>query len=288
MPFRRNPEPSATSEMLPQATGAAGAGTQPGAQAQQAHLAYMQQFQQAQLRQQVAYMQQAMSYPGFAPPYPMPGYPGASPYMGGMPMQGLGGGGKGKGKFGKGGFGGKGKGKGGGKGKSKGDDEDGEKAEGEDGERAPRVRKDEPPIVKAQREAREKAEAVILKQLQGRWVDAADADITYTVEGNTCSVANKNGGRTFHNRLSMYGVEFCWNAKRFWHDVNLKALQSSGDEPEKVEWNPGKNSPPAEQIIWLRAPPEPEKPEGEEAAEAAPADSGEAKAEAPAEAPADA
>jgi len=255
------------------------------------------------LRQQVAYMQQAMigSYPGGPSPYPMPGYPGAAPYMGGMPMQAAQqgfGGGKGKGKFSKGsGFGGKGfKGKGGGKGKSKGEDGedgDGEKAEGdEETERAPRVRKDEPPIVKAQREARERAEAVILKQLAGRWVDEADAEVTYTVEGNTVSVANKSGGRVFHNRLSMYGVEFCWNAKRFWHDVNLKELYSAGDEPEKVEWNPGKGSPGA-QIIWLRAPPEPEKPEKDEdeadaegkAAEAAPpADSSDAKADAPADA----
>lgn len=213
-------------------------------------------------------MQQAMmSYPGAAP-YPgamgMPGYPGAAPYMGGMPMQaGLPGAGApgGKGKFGKGGGKGFGKGKKGfGKGKSKDDD-----AEGEDGEKGPRVRKDEPPIVKAQREARERAEASILKQLQGRWVDAADDKVRYKVEGNTVSVSNKDGGRVFHNRLSMYGVEFCWNAKRFWHDVNLKDLQAQGDEPEKVEWNPGKNSPPAEQIVWNRAPPPTEEELAEEA-----------------------
>lgn len=220
-------------------------------------------------------MQQAMmAYPG-ASPYQMPAYPGAVPYMGGLPPQAGGksangfGGGKGKGKFSKGGMGGKGKKGGfkGGKSKGKGDDDDGEggdAAEGdEETERPPRVRRDEPPIVKAQREARERAEEGILKYLQGRWVDAADSNITYTVEGNTCSVANKNapGGRVFHNRLSMYGVEFCWNAKRFWHDINLPALKAQGDEPEKVEWNPGKTSPPAEQIIWLKAPPEPEEPE---------------------------
>jgi len=233
-------------------------------------LQYMQQYQQAQLRQQVAYMQQAMmAYPGM--PYPMPAYPGAMPYMGGLPPQ-VGGkgpidggnfGGKGKGKFTKGGKGGK---KGGGKGKFKGksEDEGGEGGEGdEETERAPRVRRDEPPIVKAQREARERAEADILKFLQGRWKDEKDDNIIYTVEGNTVSVANKNapGGRTFHNRLSMYGVEFCWNAKRFWHDLNTTALKAQGPEPEKVEWNPGKTSPPAEQIIWLKAPPEPEEPE---------------------------
>merc|ERR1719240_2004766 len=204
------------------------------------------------------------------PPYPsIPAYPGAVPYMG-VPAQVAGKGGfSGKGKFGKGGFskGGKGK-KGGGKGKSK-DAEGGDGGEGGDavdgdeaGERPPRVRRDEPPIVKAQREAREKAEADILKYLQGYWVDEKDSNISYTVEGNTVSVANKNapGGRTFHNRLSMYGVEFCWNAKRFWHDLNLVALKAQGDEPEKVEWNPGKTSPPAEQIVWLKA----EKPEDPE------------------------
>jgi len=249
------------------------------------------------LRQQVAYMQQAMMFNPQSP-YPMPGYPGAAPYMGGMPMQGQGfqGGldGKGKGKFGgkggfKGGFGGKGKGKGGGfgfgKGKSK--DDDGEpRAEGEEGEeRAPRVRKDEPPIVKAQREARERAEAIILKQLQGRWIDAADADILYTVEGNMCSVENKNGGRVFRNRLSMYGVEFCWNAKRFWHDVDLTALRAAGEEPEEVTWTPGKNSPAAEQIIWHRAPPKTEEElkaeaDAAEAAEAQKAADAAARAEA--------
>jgi len=261
--------------MLPQAMGGPpGPGGQPAQnmQSQQMHLAYMQQYQQAQLRQQVAYMQQAMM--GGPSPYPMPGYPGAAPYMGGMPMQpqgglGLGLGGKGKGKFSKGsGFGGKGKGKGKGK-RDDGEDGDGEKAEGdEETERVIRIRKDEPPIVKAQREARERAEKVILDKLAGRWVDEADAEVTYTVEGNTVSVANKSGGRVFHNRLSMYGVEFCWNAKRFWHDVNLKELYSAPDEPEKVEWNPGKGSP-GSQIVWLRAPPEPEKPEKDEEEEAA-------------------
>jgi hypothetical protein len=234
----------------------------------------MQQYQQAQLRQHVAYMQQAQAmmaaggYPG-APPFPMPSYPGAVPYMGSPQAPGSYAGsyggkgdfsGKGKGKFSKGGFkGGKGK-KGGFKGKSKGKGEDGEDdPEGEgDGEQE-KVRKDEPPIVKAQREARERAEAVILEKLQGRWVDKADSDVTYAVEGNTVSVSNKNGGRVFHNRLSMYGVEFCWNAKRFWHDLNLTAMNScEGDLPEQIEWNPGKSSPPAEQIVWLRAPPEPE------------------------------
>jgi len=269
------------------------------AQAQQAHMAYMQQFHQTQLRQQVAYMQQAMM--AGAMPYPaMPGYPGAMPYMGGMP-QAPGGKGADAGFAGKGGFvaskgkgfgykggfkgtGGKGK-KGGFKGSSKGKGEGEDGVEGEEGadgeERAPRVRKDEPPIVKAQREARERAEGLILKQLQGRWVDQADADLKYKVEGNTCSVSNKNGGRVFHNRLSMYGVEFCWNAKRFWHDLNLKELQGQGeDEVEKVEWNPGKSSPPADQIVWVKdhspptPPPEPEEEAADvegDAADAAPA-----------------
>lgn len=226
------------------------------------HLQYMQQYQQAQLRQQVAYMQQAMmAYPGMAP-FPMPNYPGATPYMGGLTGP-VGKGmtdGKGKGKFGKGGFGkGFGKGKRSGKGKKDGEGEGGE-GDGEETERAPRVRRDEPPIVKAQREAREKAEADILKNLQGRWKDAANEAIIYTVEGNTCSVSNKSepDARVFHNRLSMYGVEFCWNAKRFWHDLNLTELRAQGDAVEKVEWNPSKSSPPAEQIIWLKAPPEPE------------------------------
>jgi len=233
----------------------------------------MQQMHQAQLRQQVAYMQQAMmaGYPG----YPMTPYPGAPAYggqayggqvYGGLPQEGgcysgysgySGYTGKGKGKFGDS----KGKGKKGyGKGGKKGDeDKVGDEAGKEDdegGEVAPRVRPDEPPVVRAQREARERTEAAILKQLQGRWIDAADSAITYVVEGNTCSVTNENAERVFHNRLSMYGVDFCWNARRFWHNLDLKVLESndrnSDGQPAEVEWNPGKSSPPATQIIWLR------------------------------------
>merc|ERR1719456_525800 len=120
-----------------------------------------------------------MAYPGMAP-FPIPAYPGAVPYMGAPQGGGKGAvdgfGGKGKGKFGKGSFKGFGKGKKGGKGKSKDKGEDGEAGDGaaegdEETERAPRVRRDEPPIVKAQREARERAEADILKFLQGRWKD---------------------------------------------------------------------------------------------------------------------
>jgi len=231
----------------------------------------MQQFHQEQLRHQVAYMQQAMmaGYPSAAA-FPMPSYPGATPYMGATP-QALQAAGKGKGKFGgKGGLkGGKGGGKQGGlKGgrtKGKGVDDGDADDDAADVDRVDeqdfntKERKEEPPIVKAQRDARERAEAIILKKLQGRWADAADSDITYVVEGNTVSVSNSKGGRVFHNRLSMYGTEFCWNAKRFWHDLNLQALNSSEQElPCRVEWNPGKSSPPAEQIIWKALPPEPE------------------------------
>lgn len=234
--------------MLPQA----------GGPSNSEHLKYMQQFQQAQM-QQAAFFQQAMMFGGM-PPYPgMGGYADPSAFMGGG-MQGFGG--RGKGWYGKGGSKGGGKGKkGGGKGK-KGEETEGGEGEnnGEETERYKRPPREETPIAKAQREARERAEGDILKYLQGRWKDLTDENIRYTVEGNTCSVSNRAEpeSRVFHNRLSMYGVDFCWNAKRFWHNLNVDALKAQGEPSDikSVEWNPGKSSPPAEQIMWLRAPPD--------------------------------
>mmetsp|Transcript_95014 Transcript_95014/g.268491 ORF Transcript_95014/g.268491 Transcript_95014/m.268491 type:complete len:325 (-) Transcript_95014:556-1530(-) len=155
--------------------------------------------------------------------------------------------GKGKGKFGKG----KGKGK---------DEEDGEKKEGEEGEKKEgdeEVARDSrfSPIASAQREARLRFEKDILDRMQGRWGDEADPNITYVVEGSICSVSSGDGGRGFRNRLSVYGVEFCWDARRFWHYLNLPELYSQGEIAEKLEWNPAKDSPPTTQIVWNRLPP---------------------------------
>mmetsp|Transcript_66084 Transcript_66084/g.167504 ORF Transcript_66084/g.167504 Transcript_66084/m.167504 type:complete len:453 (+) Transcript_66084:54-1412(+) len=174
---------------------------------------------------------------------------------------------------------GKGKGK---KGKGKGkDEEDGEKKEGEEGEKkegeeeksapssvaaAQREARDSrfSPIASAQREARLRFEKDILDRIQGRWGDEADPNITYVVEGSICSVSSGDGGRGFRNRLSVYGVEFCWDARRFWHYLNLPELYSQGEIAEKLEWNPAKDSPPTTQIVWNRLPPLPEVEEAKE------------------------
>mmetsp|Transcript_28978 Transcript_28978/g.75331 ORF Transcript_28978/g.75331 Transcript_28978/m.75331 type:complete len:335 (+) Transcript_28978:1129-2133(+) len=114
------------------------------------------------------------------------------------------------------------------------------------------------PIASAQREARLRFEKDILDRMQGRWGDEADPNITYVVEGSICSVSSGDGGRGFRNRLSVYGVEFCWDARRFWHYLNLPELYSQGEIAEKLEWNPAKDSPPTTQIVWNRLPPLPE------------------------------
>lgn len=171
--------------------------------------------------------------------------------------------GKGFNPFGFGIFEAKGKGKKGFKGKGKGFGKG--KGKKGDGEERP-VNS----IVDAQREARMRFEKEILDKLQGRWQDEADDQITYIVEGNTVAVHKADGSRGFRNRLSVYGVEMCWDARRFWHNLDTKELFAAGETIEKVEWNPGKDSPPTEKIVWLKAPPlteeeqeELEKKEGE-------------------------
>lgn len=83
-------------------------------------------------------------------------------------------------------------------------------------------------------------------------VGEEDPSISYHVEGSVCAVAGQSS-RTFRNRLSVYGGELCWDAKRFWHVLNFGALPPAGEEVQRVEWNPGKTSPPTKQIIWIRA-----------------------------------
>jgi len=70
-------------------------------------------------------------------------------------------------------------------------------------------------------------------------------------------VLSDDNSRVFRNRLGAYGVEMYWDARKFWHCLNLQALYSVGEEPERLEWNPAKGSPPAKQIAWLRAREEP-------------------------------
>jgi len=214
----------------------------------------------------------AMPFPGMFPGMPMGPFmgkgQGMNPYAG-FDAKGKGKFGKGKGKFGKG----KGKGFKGGKGK------DGDKDGAEGGER------EVSPIVLAQREARARFEKSILDKIQGRWQDEADPETTYTVEDNTCAVSSGEGSRGFRNRLSVYGVELCWDARRFWHYLDLKEFNAAGDEPEKLTWNPGKDSPPTQTIVWKKLPPLPEGEEKKEEEAEKPAEEGGApEAEKPAEA----
>jgi len=121
--------------------------------------------------------------------------------------------------------------------------------------------RDRSAISQAQRCAQLRFEKDVLDRVQGKWVDASDESITYTVEGSLCSVAAEEGeARVFRNRLSVYNGELCWDARRFWHYLDLAKLYAAADKPESVEWNPGEGTPPTKQIIWNRAPPEPEVP----------------------------
>lgn len=255
---------------------------------------------QAQAQMAAAMQQAQMQAMAMQNPYMMyGGYPG-----GGFPGQMGMGGGKGqfedggKGGYGGGkGFGGKGfggmKGKGKGKGKGKRDGprrppgeprEDGEGGEGDakEGEDSGSPRgptdprrqieiaqrkaktRDRSAISDAQRSAQQRFEKDILDRVQGKWVDTSEPGTTYTVEGSLCSVATEGGGRVFRNRLSVFGGELCWDARRFWHYLDLPALYAQEDKVERVEWKPGKGSPPTREIVWTPAPPEPEKTEGEE------------------------
>merc|ERR1719446_393403 len=88
------------------------------------------------------------------------------------------------------------------------------------------------------------------------------------------SVETTDKDRIFKNRLSIFNGDICWDARRFWHKINVdKDLPPVGEEVERVEWTPGEGSGPTKPIVWQRtAPPEPieeEKPAVTE--EAAPA-----------------
>merc|ERR1712187_18479 len=147
-----------------------------------------------------------------------------------------------------------------------GEPKEGEEVEGEEGEskKPSRPEKDVPPVVLAQRAARARFEKDILDKLQGRWKDEDEEGTFYSVEGNVCAVSTSDAeARTFRNRLGVFGHDFCWDARRFWHYLDMKALSDAGDTPETVTWTPGKDSPATRPITWLRAPPEPEKEEKE-------------------------
>jgi len=118
--------------------------------------------------------------------------------------------------------------------------------------------RDRSAISQAQRSAQQRFERDLLDRVQGRWADASDPAMIYKVEGSLCSVSSGDNSRVFRNRLSVFGGELCWDARRWWHTLNLSSLPPVGEEVERVEWNPGEGSPPTRPVVWLRAPPEPE------------------------------
>jgi len=282
-----------------------GAGTAPAMHPQQMqqaamqqHMAMMRQMQMMQAQMQAA---AAAASRGFPFGQLQPGYAqGAMPSVGGQmapgaygyaPYSGAGdatnfggspgkGAGRGKG-FGKG-FKGKGKGKSSGRGstrpKGEGEEADGDgeaAGEGSDEEEGARASRGQPSVIsQAQRSARLRFEKDVLDRIQGRWTDESSPETTYTVEGNLVAVAGaEQSGRVFRNRLGVYGYEICWDARRFWHYLDLQALYAAGDQVDKVQWAPGKDSPPTQAITWLRAPPLPEgEAEGEEGEEGAKAE----------------
>lgn len=115
--------------------------------------------------------------------------------------------------------------------------------------------RDRSAISQAQRSAQQRFERDLLERVQGSWVDASDPSTSYVVEGALCSVSGGKNGRVFRNRLGVYGGELCWDARRFWHNLDINKLPPLGEEVERVEWNPGEGSPETRQIVWLRAPP---------------------------------
>ncbi|CAE7813627.1 unnamed protein product [Symbiodinium sp. CCMP2592] len=161
--------------------------------------------------------------------------------------------------FGKGKGEGRGRGKGKGKGKGYGYkgardwDESDPRRQIELAQRRAKQR-DQSAISQAQRSAQLRFEKDLLDRVQGRWIDEEDPSVTYVVEGGICAVSGGENIRTFRNRLSVYGGELCWDARRFWHNLNFSALPPPEEEVNRVEWNPAQGSPPTKQIIWVRAP----------------------------------
>mmetsp|Transcript_30147 Transcript_30147/g.55009 ORF Transcript_30147/g.55009 Transcript_30147/m.55009 type:complete len:315 (+) Transcript_30147:90-1034(+) len=120
--------------------------------------------------------------------------------------------------------------------------------------------RDRSAISGAQRCAQQRFEQSLLDRIQGRWTDEADPGCTYNVEGNLCSVSSTANPRVFRNRITLYGGDLCWDARRFWHYLKIDSLPPVGEEVERVEWTPGEGSPPTQPIIWIKAPDQ----EGEE------------------------
>jgi len=115
--------------------------------------------------------------------------------------------------------------------------------------------RDRSAISQAQRSAQQRFEKDLLDRVQGSWIDESDNTTSYVVEGSLCSVSGGENSRVFRNRIGVYGGELCWDARRFWHYLDLIKLPPAGEEVERVEWTPGEGSPPTRPIIWLRGEP---------------------------------
>lgn len=119
-------------------------------------------------------------------------------------------------------------------------------------------------ISQAQRSAQQRFERDLLDRVQGCWVDESDPTTTYEVNGSMCLVTSGDTTRVFRNRISTFGGELCWDAKRFWHYLDLSSLPPVNEQVERVEWNPGEGSPPTRTIVWLRTEAPPPKVDGDE------------------------
>jgi len=139
--------------------------------------------------------------------------------------------------------------------------------------------RDKGAIQQAQKSAAMRFEKDIVDRLQGQWYDASDPIASYVVEGSMCHVSAGENARIFRNRLVVFNGELCWDAKRYWHKLNMDSLPPLGEEVESLEWSPGEGSPPPKAIVWQRKP-------LEGAALVAAASNAEAKGEAKEEAPA--
>lgn len=253
--------------MLPQGYGQQGYGQQAPASMPGGMMTMAQQVQQAQMQA----MQQAMpqgyaggNYTGYGfqgyamPQHAASGSGFAAPQSQVAPQKGFGKGGKGFSK---------GKGKGFSKGSGSGAGADSRQPWDLSGSDDPRrqielaqrraKQRDREAIIQAQRSALQRFEKDHMERLQGRWYDATDPKTTYVVDGPLLSVAGGEGERVFRNRLAVFNGDICWDARRFWHKLNVDTLPPVGEEVQRVEWTPGEGSAPTKPVVWQRSPPDP-------------------------------